>query len=65
MEPGAFKLWVNWTQVVQPHLAAEQQLRGDVHPPVPPVDIHGVAVQVDPFDNKGFQTTISHYRFKG
>jgi hypothetical protein len=44
LKPGAFKLWVNWIQLVEPRHSVSffTQFRS----------FHSVAVQVDPFESK-------------
>jgi hypothetical protein len=50
LKPGAFKLWINWIQLVQPHLVA---VLGDgVIAEVAKHVAHVVAAQVDPFESK-------------
>jgi hypothetical protein len=50
LKPGAFKLWVNWIQLVQPHQGA---WRGPA-----------VAVQVE-FKKTNFEAKFSIHRLKG
>ena len=56
MKPGAFKLWVNWIPLVQPHRYELHIRDEDVVAPLDELGRHGdalgVAVQVDPFESK-------------
>jgi hypothetical protein len=62
-KPVAFKLRVSRVPLAPPHRVQEAvrklvvERRG--------VEVRVVAVQVDPFESKGFETRKSHFRLKG
>jgi hypothetical protein len=56
LKPDAFKLWVNWIELLYSPTSATRMAR---------LRFRSVAVQVDPFETPKFETRFSLHRLKG